>query len=485
VNQNNTDNKLTNWELVSINPASKNWTWQNLFCFWGNSIQGIIGFSLIASLYLVHDLNILIVFTGSLTAGFLVLFFSNLIGNPSQKHGIPFPVLLRLSMGVNGAKYIALLRGIIAIFMFGVQTYFLSKSFGYLIRIAVYIFDSSFLDKEIFALFFIGLNFIDFLSLFMTLLLQVFLFSRGANFNKIFINFSAIFVYFGLLFFSIIIFSYNSEDLISSFLNLPIFYNIFEKDTIIPFLTIVGTMFAYFSIIIVNFGDFSRYVKNKKELSKGNLSLIFNLVLFSFFAVFIVLGADIILSENSINAEKILTSPTDIIGKFDNTFLTIIVLIFILFASLSTNLIANFIPSQNCLINLLPNSLNLKSASFFIGFIAFFIGAFWVSVLSQIGILSIIDTLGAFLGPIFGIVVVDYYLVKKEKIINKDLFSSNRLGIYYYSGGWHLRAIYSLFIAFIFAASTIWNIELRFLQPFSWIIGFFISSIIYYLLSNR
>ncbi len=168
MNQNNTDNKLTNWELVSINPASKNWTWQNLFCFWGNSIQGIIGFSLIASLYLVHDLNILIVFTGSLTAGFLVLFFSNLIGNPSQKHGIPFPVLLRLSMGVNGAKYIALLRGIIAIFMFGVQTYFLSKSFGYLIRIAVYIFDSSFLDKEIFALFFIGLNFIDFLSLFMT-----------------------------------------------------------------------------------------------------------------------------------------------------------------------------------------------------------------------------------------------------------------------------------------------------------------------------
>ena len=109
--------------------------------------------------------------------------------------------------------------------------------------------------------------------------------------------------------------------------------------------------------------------------------------------------------------ERIFVNPTDIIGKFDNIFLSVIVLIFILFATASTNLIANFIPTQYSLINLAPSTLNPNSSGVIIGIIAFFIGATWISILSQIGILSIIDTLGSFFGPIFGIGVADYYYV--------------------------------------------------------------------------
>ena len=119
--------QLTNWELVSVNPNNKIWNWTDLFCFWGNTIQSIIGFSLIASLYIVYELNISVVFFGTLIAALLVVFLSNLIGKPSQKLGIPFPVFLRISMGIVGAKYVAILRGLVAIFMFGVQTFFLSK----------------------------------------------------------------------------------------------------------------------------------------------------------------------------------------------------------------------------------------------------------------------------------------------------------------------------------------------------------------------
>ena len=106
-------------------------------------------------------------------------------------------------------------------------------------------------------------------------------------------------------------------------------------------------------------------------------------------------------------------------------------------------------------------------------------------MLSQIGILSFVDTLGSFFGPIFGIIVVDYYLVKKGKIDNKDLFSSKNNGLYYFSKGWHIKSIYSLIIGFIFSSSTIWNIDLRFLQSFSWLIGALIASITYYLLAHR
>jgi len=477
--------QLTNWELVSVNPSNKIWNWKDLFCFWGNTIQSIIGFSIIASLYLVYELNVSVVFFGTFAASLLVVFLTNLIGKPSQKHGIPFPVFLRTSMGIFGAKYVAILRGLVAIFMFGVQTFFLSKSIGYLIRISLFSIDGTFLDKEIFTLFFYGLNIIDWFSFVFAIFLQIYLFRKGQIFNKIIINISAIFVYIGLILFCAIIASTNLVDVVDSFKDLLVFDNVISKSNISPFLTVFGTMFAYFSIVIVNFGDFSRFVKNESELKKGNLSLLINLIFFSIFAIFIVIGADIILNKNLQVMDRILVSPTDIIGKFDNIFLSVAALFFILFATASTNLIANFIPSQNCLINLMPSKLNPTSSGLIIGILGFFIGALWVPLLSQIGILSIVDTFGAFFGPIFGIIIADYYLIKEKEIVNKDIFSTNENGAYYFSGGWHLKAIYALLVAFVFSAATIWNPEFRFLQSYSWLIGAFIGFMMHYLLSKK
>ena len=447
--QDKVKNNLINWEIVSVNPSDKSWKWTDLFCFWAINIQSIIAFSLITSLYLVYELNFLIVLVGSLIGSFLVYFFINFIGKPSQKHGIPFPVLLRTSFGFKGAKYFSLLRGLVGIFMFGIQTYFLSKAFSYLVRISIFSYDSTILDQDIYLIFLLGLNIIDWISFLLAIFLQIFLFSRGHKFNKFFIKFSALTVYSGMLLFFLIVILYDYEYVTQAFLEMFVLVDIFKKINIGPILTVAGTIFAYFSIVIVNYGDFTRYVKNEGELKKGNLSLILNLLLFSFFAVFIVIGSDVILNKNLENMERILTNPTDIIGKFDNILITVLVLIFILFASASTNLIANYIPSQNSLLN------------------------------------SFIDTFGSFFGPFFGIIVVDYYLIKKSNLINKDIFSSDINSAYYYSKGWHIKAIYSLLIGFIFAASTIWNPNLMFLQTYSWIIGAFASSLTYYLLASR
>ena len=476
---------LTNWEIVSVNPSDKQWNWKNLFCFWGNNVQSIIGFSLIASLYLVYNLNFFVVFIGSLLGSLLVYFLCNLIGKPSQRYGIPFPVLLRTSLGIIGAKYIALLRGLVGIFMFGVQTFFISKSLGYLIRITIHSIDKSFLDNEIFLIFFFSMNLIDWSSFFLSLLIQVFLFSKGHNFNKSFINFSAIFVYSGLIIFLITVTSEYHLSISKAFKDILFFENFFSKQNIVPIVSIAGTIFAYFSVIIVNFGDFSRYVKNERQLKIGNLTLLLNLIIFSLLSVLIVLGSDIVLKNNLIEISRILTNPTDIIGKFNNTFLTIIVIFFILFASASTNLIANYIPTQNSLLNFLPKNLNIRSSAAIIACVGLVIGALWTPLLSQIGILSIVDTIGSFFGPIFGIVITDYYVIKKSKINNKDLYSPLPEGSYFFSNGWHLKGIYALIIGFVFSASTIWNINLNFLQSYSWIIGAMMSSITYYLLVSK
>ena len=482
MNQQKVKYSLSNWDLAAVNPNYKNWNWKDLFCFWGVNIQSVIAFSLIASLYIVYNLNTFVVFFGTILGSLLVYFFSNLIGKPSQKFGLPFAVFLRSSLGFRGAKFFGLLRSFVGIFMFGIQTYFLSKVIGYLIRILIFSIDNSLLDQDIFLTFLIGLNIIDWISFIIAIIFQTMMFSVGINFNKKLINFSAITVYFAMILFFLVVFLNDVKLTTSAFSEILKIDNFLDTSNIIPLITVTGTIFAYFSIIIVSFGDFSRYVKSEKDLKKGNLSLILNLFIFSFFAVFIVAGADVFLNHKFLDIERIFTNPTDIIGKFDNLQITVVVLFFIIIASSSTNLVANFIPSQYSLINLVPSKLSLKSSSYIILILGFFVGIFWLTILSQIGILSFIDTISSFFGPIFGIMIVDYYLIKQSILINKDIYSIEPESSYYYSNGWHLKGAYSIFIGFIFSASTIWNSNLMFLQSFAWIIGAVVTSLVYYLL---
>jgi len=485
VNQPKVKYSLSNWDLVTVNPNYKTWNWKDLFCFWGVNVQSIIGFSLIASLYTIYSLSTFVVFFGTILGSILVYFFANLIGKPSQKYGLPFSVLLRSSLGFKGAEFFGLIRSIVGIFMFGVQTYFLSKIIGYLIRIIIFSVDNTLLDQEIFLIFLLGLNIIDWVSFIIVIIFQTLMFSVGVQFNKKLVNYSAIIVYAGILLFFFTVLLSDVKMTANAFISILDFKNFLNSDNVAPILTVAGTIFAYFSIIIISFGDFSRHVKSEDDLKKGNLSLILNLIIFSFFAVFIVVGSDTFLNQKFEDLDRIFTNPTDIIGKFDDIQITIIALFFIIVASASTNLVANFIPSQYSLINFSPKNLTLKSASYTISVIGFFIGIFWLTVLSKIGILSFVDTLGSFFGPIFGLMVADYYLIKDKNISNKDIYLADAESVYYFSNGWHIKAVYSLVIGFIFSSSTIWNINLMFLQSYAWIIGAFISSLTYYLLAKK
>ena len=485
MNQSKVKYSLSNWDLVTINPNYKTWDWKDLFCFWGVNLQSIIGFSLIASLYTIYSLNTFVVFFGTILGSLLVYFFSNLIGKPSQKFGLPFAILLRSSLGFRGAKFFALIRSTVGIFMFGIQTYFISKAIGYLIRILIFTIDNSLLDQEIFLTFLLGLNIIDWISFTLAIIFQALIFSVGMQFNKRLINISAITVYAGMIIFFFVVFLADVKVTSKAFLDILNFENFLDINNLAPLLTVAGTIFTYFSIIIISFGDFSRYVKDEKNLKKGNLSLTLNLIIFSFFAVFIVIGSDTFLNLKFEDLDRIFTNPTDIIGKFDNLQITIAVLFFIIIASMSTNLVANFIPSQYSFINLIPSKLSLKSASYIISLAGFVIGAFWLTLLSQIGLLSFVDTFGSFFGPLLGVIVVDYYLIKESSLSNKDLYSTESESVYYYSKGWHIKALYSVILGFIFSASTIWNTNLMFLQSYAWIIGTIVSSLVYFLLARK
>ena len=129
--------------------------------------------------------------------------------------------------------------------------------------------------------------------------------------------------------------------------------------------------------------------------------------------------------------------------------------------------------------------MNVANTSFGVVFFGLLIAIFWLTILSQIGILSFVDTFGAFFGPLFGVMAADYYLIKNQELSNKDLYSIDKGSAYYYSGGWHIKGVYSIVLGFIFSASTIWNTNLMFLQSYAWIIGAFVAWMTYYLLAKK
>ena len=185
-------------------------------------------------------------------------------------------------------------------------------------------------------------------------------------FNKKIINFSAITVYSGLLFFFLVILLSDVKLTSKAFVEILNFENFLDYNNIFPILTVAGSIFAYFSIIIISLGDFTRYIKNERNLKNGNFSLLLNLNFIFCICSFYCFWYDVFLNQKFEDIERILTNPTDIIGKYNNLMITVIALFFIIIASASTNLIANFIPSQYSLINFQPNSLNIKSVSYII-----------------------------------------------------------------------------------------------------------------------
>mgnify|MGYP003309265670 CR=1 FL=1 len=73
----------------------------------------------------------------------------------------------------------------------------------------------------------------------------------------------------------------------------------------------------------------------------------------------------------------------------------------------------------------------MVSSSFILAIFGFLVGIFWLTYLSQIGILSFVDTIGAFFGPLFGVMIFDFYFIKKGNLINKDIHSLENTGAYY------------------------------------------------------
>jgi NCS1 family nucleobase:cation symporter-1 len=226
-------------------------------------------------------------------------------------------------------------------------------------------------------------------------------------------------------------------------------------------------------------------------MKKGNLwGLVGNIIVFSFITLMITGGTIAVFGEY-------IEQPLDMVKKVDNMLLTIIAVFAFFAATVGINMVANFIPPAYDLANLIPSKINFRTGGLITAICGFIIGGLWVSVISQVGMFPFVNTLGAILAPVFGIMIVDYYVIKNEKLDVNDLFSTNRKGKYYYNDGFNNKGMLAWGISGYIAIGTVWpNILIidgltNFFANlgggggYAWIIGASLGALIHYAISKK
>jgi NCS1 family nucleobase:cation symporter-1 len=388
-------------------------------------------------------------------AGVIVMFLVNHTGKPSVKYGIPFP---------------AMLRAIVGIFWCAVQTYFASTAVTLLITAFVGAGSGS---------TFLGLSGVAWISFVIVWLFQIAIFWQGIERIKHFLNWAGPLVYVVMLVLMAVVWYQAGSELI------PAIGSIFSGGSensgsaVAAFMAIVGTMVAYFAAVVINFGDFTRFVKTERQMKLGNLlGLPLNVAFFSFIALIITAGTLVLFGEA-------LTNPADIVERVDSLPLTIVAALTFFAATVGINLVANFIPPAYDLANLFPSKISFKTGGLITAVIAFFVGALWLSVISQIGVPGFVNALGAIVAPFYGIIVVDYYLIKRQHLNMQELFSSAPGGAYYYVNGWNTRALIAFGGAALFSLSTVLVPAFSGLGGYGWLIGAGLGGLFYYGLMRK
>lgn len=453
---------LTNDDLK---PAQQNWSWYNIFSFWMSDVHSIGGYVVAASLFTL-GLASWQVFLALIAGIVIVQLCANLVAKPSQVSGVPYAVISRQAFGVYGANIPALIRGFIAVSWYGIQTWLASNA---LMLMLLKFFPSL---APLTESSFVGLTSLGWMCFAFMWVLQVLVFWKGMNAIKVFIDWAGPMVYVVMLALVAWLISKVGWSNISFSLGDKV---LSASDQWVQFFAAVALVVSYFSGPLLNFGDFSRYGKDMSSIKKGNFwGLPFNFVFFSLITVVTV-------SATYSLTGKMITDPLETVALVDSTFAVVLGLVTVLTATIGINIVANFVSAGFDFSNVFP-----KKISFRIGGMIAAVGSIlitpWNLFHSPELIHYTLDTLAAFIGPLFGILIADFYFVNKQKVATNELFSDSPTGLYWYKNGFNPKAILTLvpsvftglFITFVPALSAF--------APFNWFIGAFLGLVIYSLL---
>lgn len=425
------NHRLANADLM---PAEQKWTWYNIFAFWMSDVHSVGGYIFAGTLFALGltSWQIFIVLVAGI---WIVMILANLIAKPSQVSGVPYPVISRMPFGVYGANIPAILRGIIAIVWYGIQTYLASVALA-IILLKFFPGLASLQEKS-----FLNLSYLGWLSFFIMWSAQTALFLAKMQAIKIFIDWAGPAVYVVMfLLMAWIVHRAGWEN---------IHFNLSERElnfgqTIVQMLVGMSLIVNYFAGPTLNFGDFSRFCRSMDEVKRGNFwGLPVNFTAFSIIAIITITGTPAAFGA-------MMHDPLEIVAHVDSLTLAILLTFTFVTATVGINIVANFVSAANDISNIYPGKISWRKGGLIAAIVSTVITP-WNLFNSPEVIHYTIDMLAGTIGPMYGIFLVDYYLIKKERINVHDLFSDDPQGEYWYRGGVNPAAVKALIPASLIA----------------------------------
>ncbi|WP_080796836.1 NCS1 family nucleobase:cation symporter-1 [Corynebacterium pacaense] len=342
----NADPNLINDDVAPL--KHQRWGSYNIFAFWMSDVHSVGGYVTAGALFAL-GLTAWQVLAALLVGITIVYVLCNLISLPSQQTGTPFAVVCRAAFGINGAKVPAMIRGLIAVAWYGIQTYLASHALTILI-LKLWPQAAPYADKELHG--FLGLSVIGYVAFFTLWVLQAFVFWRGMEAIRRFIDFCGPAVY--LVMFLLAIYLVSQAGWSNINLNLSE-HQLSGAAAFVAFCGAVATVVSYFSGPMLNFGDIARYGKSQKSVRLGNLlGLPLNFLVFS---VLVVVTASATLPVYG----RLITDPVETIAQIDNTFAIAFGALTLIIATIGINIVANFIAPAFDFSTIAPSKISWRA----------------------------------------------------------------------------------------------------------------------------
>ena len=450
------DPRLYNEDLAPTTAARRTWGTYNYIALWFSMSMEVTTYMLASSL-IAGGMNWKQAIFTILLGNLIVLVPMLLNAHAGAKYGIPFPVFVRASFGTRGSNIPAILRAIVACGWFGIQSWLGGQAIAAMI--AVLWPQTANMPVVLWA------SFLGFW------LLNMYVVWRGVESIRFLQSYSAPFML--VMSFILLFWMLHKAGGFGPMLSAPSKFQT-TGSFLRFFFPSLTAMVGYWATLSLNIPDFTRYAKSQDSQIVGQaFGLPVAMVLYSFIGIACTSASVTIFGEA-------VWSPITLLGKFHQPFAAMLALVALLIATLNVNIGANVVSPSNDFSNLAPQLISFRTGGLITGLLGLAMMP-W-KLMSTFGtyIFGWLVGYSGLLGPVAGIMVTDYFLIRGTKL---DVFSLYcRDGAYEYKRGFNPKAIVALVAGVVVALIGLAVAPLRFLYDYAWFVGFFVAGVTYYVL---
>jgi len=447
------DPSLSNRDLAPTTPAQRTWGFYNYTALWFSMCMEITTYQLASSL-IAKGMDWKQAIGTVLLGNLIVLAPMLLNAHAGAKYGIPFPVFIRAPFGVRGANLAALLRAVVACGWFGIQAWIGGTAIHAMLAV---IWPSTETNSGILWSCFLGFW-----------LLNMVVIWRGVESIRHLQAFGAPFMF--LMAAALMIFIHHKAGSFGSMLSTPSKFHS-TGEFMAVFFPSLTAMVGYWATLALNIPDFTRYSKSQSAQSWGQaFGLPVAMVLYTFVGISVTSASAVLFGHPIWN-------PIELIGAFHQPVVAFVALIAILVATLNVNIGANVVSPSNDFSNLYPRLISFRTGGLITGFLGLAMCPWKLLATPDAYIFGWLVGYSGLLGPVAGIMVTDYFLIRGTELDVNSLY--HREGAYYYTKGVNPRAMIALAAGVGLALVGLAYAPLHFLYDYAWFVGFFTAGIVY------